>query len=140
MPARPTRLAAWAGLVAGFAGAALAATTADRPRADPPVAAPQPGYLISIDSQGRVQVAPNATNAVPSRVVAWLDLRAADEPALDALLADIERGAVERAGRDGTRAEVGVESRSPAVGRAHHFSLPIAGGWRGRCRERRSRR
>ena len=36
---------------------------------------------------GRVQVAPNSTNAIPSRVTAWLDARAATEEALDALVA-----------------------------------------------------
>jgi len=64
---------------------------------------------------GRVHVEPNATNAIPSRVVGWLDLRAADEPGLEQLLADVRRGAQERAARDGTTVEVAVESQSPAV-------------------------
>ena len=38
---------------------------------------------------GRVQVTPNSTNAIPSRVTAWLDARAATEAALDSLVASV---------------------------------------------------
>lgn len=62
---------------------------------------------------GRVAVEPNATNAVPSRVTAWLDARAADPTTLDGLLASVQRLAVERADRDGTSLEVASESFSP---------------------------
>ena len=65
---------------------------------------------------GRVEVAPNATNAVPSRVTAWLDARAEDEPALERLVATVDRMAAERAERDGTRATLTAESVTPAVG------------------------
>ena len=51
---------------------------------------------------GRVDVRPNGTNAVPSAVTAWLDARAETPEQLDAMLADVERLAQERAGRDGT--------------------------------------
>jgi N-carbamoyl-L-amino-acid hydrolase len=64
---------------------------------------------------GRVEVTPNGTNAVPSRVVAWLDARCSSEGLLDELLATIERQATERAGRDGTTVSVAAESVSGAV-------------------------
>ncbi len=71
---------------------------------------------------GRVDVRPNGTNAVPSRVTAWLDARAESGELLEAMLADIERLAVERARRDGTTCEVTAESVSPAV----HFDGDLA--------------
>ncbi|HEY6932331.1 MAG TPA: allantoate amidohydrolase, partial [Marmoricola sp.] len=64
---------------------------------------------------GRVEVTPNGTNAIPSRVTGWLDARCESEAALDALVAEVERLAHERAGRDGTSLEVTAESVSPAV-------------------------
>ena len=64
---------------------------------------------------GRLVVQPNATNAVPARVTAWLDARAADQSTLDALVAAIARRAAERAERDGTSVELVAESVSPAV-------------------------
>lgn len=65
---------------------------------------------------GRIEVTPNSTNAVPSRATGWMDARAADEGALAALVAAVEKQAVERAGRDGTALTVTAESISPAVG------------------------
>jgi len=64
---------------------------------------------------GRVDVRPNGTNAVPSTVTAWLDARAETVEHLDALLADVERQAQDRVGRDGTDLTVTAESVSPAV-------------------------
>jgi N-carbamoyl-L-amino-acid hydrolase len=64
---------------------------------------------------GRVDVEPNATNAIPSRVRAWLDARAPDEPSLRALVAAVRRPAAERAERDGTALVVERESFSTAV-------------------------
>jgi N-carbamoyl-L-amino-acid hydrolase len=64
---------------------------------------------------GRVDVAPNGTNAVPSRVTAWLDARCETDEQLAELVAAIEKQARERAGRDGTGLEVITESVSPAV-------------------------
>ncbi|MGA9746921.1 MAG: allantoate amidohydrolase [Nocardioides sp.] len=64
---------------------------------------------------GRLDVLPNGTNAVPSRVTAWLDARAESGDALDAMLADIERQAQDRADRDGTALRVTAESVSPEV-------------------------
>lgn len=40
---------------------------------------------------GRVEVLPNAVNAIPSSVRAWLDVRADDEAQVRAVLADVER-------------------------------------------------
>lgn len=64
---------------------------------------------------GRVDVHPNGTNAVPSRVTAWLDARADSEEHLAALVGGVERMALDRAGRDGTTAAVTAESVSPEV-------------------------
>jgi beta-ureidopropionase / N-carbamoyl-L-amino-acid hydrolase len=64
---------------------------------------------------GRLDVEPNGTNAIPSRVTAWLDARAASGADLDSLLEAINRLAAERAERDGTTLEVTAESVSPVV-------------------------
>jgi N-carbamoyl-L-amino-acid hydrolase len=72
---------------------------------------------------GRVEVRPNGTNAVPSAVTAWLDARADTVEHLHALLADVERQAQERAGRDGTSLTVTAESVSPEV----RFDTDLAG-------------
>ena len=64
---------------------------------------------------GRLEVAPNGTNAVPSRVIAWLDARCESEEQLTALVETIEKQAHNRAGRDGTQLTVTAESVSPAV-------------------------
>ena len=50
---------------------------------------------------GRLEVAPNGTNAVPSRVSAWLDARASSTESLDELVDVISRQARERADRGG---------------------------------------
>ncbi len=64
---------------------------------------------------GRVDVAPNGTNAIPSRVSAWLDARCDTEAELERLVAEITRLGTERAGRDGTRLSVTAESVSGQV-------------------------
>ena len=64
---------------------------------------------------GRVEVRPNGTNAVPSQVTAWLDARAESTNRLEAMLADIDRLAGERAARDGTSMALTAESLSPEV-------------------------
>lgn len=66
-------------------------------------------------TMGRVSVEPNATNAIPSLVRAWLDARAADASTLDTLVEAVTKRAVERAGRDGTHVEVEPESVSAEV-------------------------
>ena len=64
---------------------------------------------------GRIDVHPNGTNAVPSRVTAWLDARAESREHLASLVGEVERIAVDRAGKDGTTAVVTAESVSPEV-------------------------
>jgi beta-ureidopropionase / N-carbamoyl-L-amino-acid hydrolase len=64
---------------------------------------------------GRVAVEPNGTNAVPSRVTAWLDARCSTDSALAALVSAIEGQASDRASRDGTSLEVTAESVSSSV-------------------------
>ena len=64
---------------------------------------------------GRVEVEPNGTNAVPSRVTAWLDARASSDHALADLVEAVSRQATERAERDGTAVEITAESVSGAV-------------------------
>ena len=64
---------------------------------------------------GRLEVVPNGTNAVPSRVSAWLDARCDSEAALRDLVAAVERQGAEQAGRDGTALVVTAESVSGAV-------------------------
>lgn len=64
---------------------------------------------------GRMEISPNATNAVPSAATLWLDARAPDGAALDALVAAIEARARDRAARDGTSVSVTAESVTPAV-------------------------
>jgi N-carbamoyl-L-amino-acid hydrolase len=64
---------------------------------------------------GRVSVEPNGTNAVPSRVTAWLDARCSSDSGLRDLVAAISGQAAERAGRDGTSLAVTAESVSGSV-------------------------
>jgi N-carbamoyl-L-amino-acid hydrolase len=61
---------------------------------------------------GRVQAAPNATNAIPSGVTGWLDARAADEPTLAKLVDAVSAKATDRASRDGTGFTMNAESTS----------------------------
>lgn len=64
---------------------------------------------------GRIEVAPNGTNAVPSRVTAWLDARCDSDDALAELVDAISRQGSERASRDGTSLTVTAESVSGSV-------------------------
>jgi N-carbamoyl-L-amino-acid hydrolase len=64
---------------------------------------------------GRLEVTPNGTNAVPSRVLAWLDARCSSESALSELVATVSRQATERAERDRTSVTITPESVSAAV-------------------------
>ena len=64
---------------------------------------------------GRVEVEPNATNAIPSSVSAWLDARAADSSTLDELVAAVREKVAARAGRGGTALTLTPESVSGAV-------------------------
>ena len=62
---------------------------------------------------GRVSVTPNATNAIPASVTAWLDARAATAETVDELVKAVEAKATERAARDGTSVLLTAESISP---------------------------
>ncbi|GIE81417.1 Zn-dependent hydrolase [Actinoplanes philippinensis] len=64
---------------------------------------------------GRVQVEPNATNAIPSLVRGWLDARAADTGTLGRVVDAVVKSATERAGRDGTTLSVTPESVTAEV-------------------------
>lgn len=89
-----------------------AGTTRMEDRDDPMTAFASTALRISQEAQrlgarstfGRVQVTPNATNAIPSRVTAWLDARAERQETLDQLLESI-----------GPPARVTNESLTPAV-------------------------
>jgi len=80
---------------------------------------------------GRVEVAPNGTNAIPSHVTAWLDARCSTEAGLAALVGAIEKQAAERADRDGTTLAVTAESVSPAVAFPPELAARIAGSHSG---------
>ncbi|MEO6472919.1 MAG: allantoate amidohydrolase [Aeromicrobium sp.] len=68
---------------------------------------------------GKLVVEPGATNAIPSRVTAWLDARAADEPQLNKMVDELVAAAT--AASDRTTVEFTTESYSPAV----DFSVPL---------------
>ena len=78
---------------------------------------------------GRVHVVPNGTNAVPSSVTCWLDARAPDQDAVDAIVRGVEAQARARADTEGVGLVVTAESVSPAVefsaavGAAMHATL-----------------
>ena len=64
---------------------------------------------------GKVRVTPNGTNAIPSRVEAWLDARAGDEATVRALVAEVTTHARDVAAADGVDVTVTEESFSPDV-------------------------
>ncbi|TQR83695.1 allantoate amidohydrolase [Mycobacterium hodleri] len=64
---------------------------------------------------GKVLVSPNGANAIPSRIRAWLDARAADEETLTALVEQISREAGGFASSDDVDLHVTVESVTPIV-------------------------
>jgi N-carbamoyl-L-amino-acid hydrolase len=64
---------------------------------------------------GKVIVAPNGANAIPSRVRAWLDARAADEATLRRLVEQITAEAHRHAVADSIELEVTPESITPIV-------------------------
>ena len=95
-----------------------AGTTAMRDRQDPMTAfamtAVQTAQLaISHDVRatfGRLEVVPNGTNAIPSQVNAWLDLRTPTQETLDAVLEELRISAAENVALNGTHVEVIPES------------------------------
>ncbi|HEY6577176.1 MAG TPA: allantoate amidohydrolase [Mycobacterium sp.] len=64
---------------------------------------------------GKVLVSPNGANAIPSRIRAWLDARAADEATLTALVEQISAEASRYAAQDGIDLQVTAESITPIV-------------------------
>ena len=107
-----------------FAGRANhAGTTAMGDRRDPMLtyamtalaANKQARLLDALATFGRVEVSPNGTNAIPSRVRAWLDARAPHDDTVAALVETVSRQAAERARRDGTGVTVEAESVTSAV-------------------------
>jgi N-carbamoyl-L-amino-acid hydrolase len=80
---------------------------------------------------GRVEVAPNGTNAVPSRVTGWLDARCATDDALAGLVAAVQRQARDRATRDGTELAVTAESVSAEVAFDPDLAARLAAGHEG---------
>ncbi|GAB3159685.1 allantoate amidohydrolase [Myceligenerans halotolerans] len=91
-----------------YAATSLAADTAARARDGV-------GDAIRRATFGRLDVRPGGTNAIPSRVSAWLDARASSDGELAELLREVERAARERAVADGTTLEVTAESVSGEV-------------------------
>jgi N-carbamoyl-L-amino-acid hydrolase len=80
---------------------------------------------------GRLDIAPNGTNAVPSRVTGWLDARGEDAEAVQRLVDTIARQAEERAGRDGTAVRVTPESVSGLVSFDPELTDRLAAGHEG---------
>jgi beta-ureidopropionase / N-carbamoyl-L-amino-acid hydrolase len=76
---------------------------------------------------GRVRITPNGTNAIPSRVEAWLDARAGDEATVRALVADVAAHARDRAAPDGIEVTVIEESFSPDVTFTPGLAIRLAG-------------
>ena len=70
---------------------------------------------------GRLEVEPGGTNAIPSRVVAWLDARASGEVELERMVDGIVAEAGRASTADGTDVDVVAESFSPAV----EFDVPL---------------
>ncbi|GII81668.1 Zn-dependent hydrolase [Sphaerisporangium rufum] len=64
---------------------------------------------------GRARIEPGATNAVPSRVDAWLDARAPDTATLTAIVDGVTAAARAAAAEHRVRVEVAAESVTPPV-------------------------
>lgn len=62
---------------------------------------------------GRIEAAPNATNAIAASVSSWLDARAASPQTVEELVKAVQTKAIERATRDGTAVTMTAESVSP---------------------------
>ncbi len=80
---------------------------------------------------GRVEVLPNGTNAIASRVTAWLDARASSAASLEALVERVVGQARERAERDGTTLTVTAESVSGPVDFPADLAARLATGHAG---------
>ncbi|MHC0433894.1 allantoate amidohydrolase [Streptomyces sp. O3] len=75
---------------------------------------------------GKISVEPNGVNAIPSLVRGWLDSRAADQRALDTVVAGVEKAAREYADRHGVDLDVVRESFTPVVEFAHALRDELA--------------
>ncbi|WP_258177632.1 allantoate amidohydrolase, partial [Streptomyces solincola] len=75
---------------------------------------------------GKVAVEPNGVNAIPSLVRGWLDSRAADQSALDTVVAAVEAAAREAAARQGVDLTVVRESFTPVVEFGHALRDELA--------------
>jgi beta-ureidopropionase / N-carbamoyl-L-amino-acid hydrolase len=75
---------------------------------------------------GRLEIDPGATNAVPERVRAWLDVRGVDQGTVDAVVEEVCAQARDRASRDGTAFSATVESMSPLVAFDPDLALRLA--------------
>ena len=64
---------------------------------------------------GRVRTDPNGTNVVPASVDAWLDARAADDAALESIVADVRAHVGTEAARHRVTFSITEESRTAAV-------------------------
>ncbi|GAA1255563.1 allantoate amidohydrolase [Sphaerisporangium rubeum] len=64
---------------------------------------------------GKVAVTPNGTNAIASRVDAWLDARAPDEDTVRGVVAEVTRAAEHASAGHEVRVEVVAESYTPVV-------------------------
>lgn len=69
----------------------------------------------AVATVGRILCEPNGTNAIPSRVRAWLDARSEHQSSLDQVVSEIEEATATRAQRDGTQVKIVRESFSPQV-------------------------
>jgi beta-ureidopropionase / N-carbamoyl-L-amino-acid hydrolase len=78
---------------------------------------------------GRLDVTPNGTNAIPSRVTAWLDARCDTEEELAVLVDRIRRRGEHSADRDGTALAVTEESFSGLVAFDDDLTARLAGLW-----------
>ncbi|GAA3800597.1 allantoate amidohydrolase [Sphaerisporangium flaviroseum] len=73
------------------------------------------GEMGALATFGKVRVHPNGTNAIPSRVDAWLDGRAPDAATVGKMVGEITAAAEAAAAGHGVRVEVVAESSSPVV-------------------------
>ncbi len=106
-----------------------AGTTRMQDRHDPMVAYAHAALAADVTARmsesratfGRIEVEPNATNAIPSVVRAWLDARACDQATLDDLVMQISARATDAAESNGTEVDVTTESTTSIL----EFDVPL---------------
>jgi len=84
------------------------------------------GRAGALATFGKIAVVPNGTNAVPSAVDGWLDVRAPDEATLTAVVAEITAAASASAAAHQVDVEVSGESYTPGVSFDHALSDRVA--------------